>query len=94
MVFEIPSPYDALVKSSATIFSLPDDKFDEIIAKFPALLKRITKRGRAVYGARWDAWSDLSHEFDETGGEMNLDDNASDDSFNLTRIMKSNPMIN
>jgi len=44
----------------ATIFSLPNDKFDEIITKFPALLKRIEKRGRAVYGARWNAWSDLA----------------------------------
>jgi len=74
VVFEIPSPYDALVKSVATIFSLPNDKFDEIITKFPALLKRIEKRGRAVYGARWNAWSDLAQELDVGGGEHKLDD--------------------
>ena len=56
----VQSPYDVLVKTSATLFTLHEDKFDEIVTKFPALLKRLERRGLAVYGDRWLDWTDMA----------------------------------
>ena len=64
VIFEIPSPFDARVKAIAMLFTLGEDKFDEIITQFPALAHRIETRGRAVYGEKWSEWSDLADRLD------------------------------
>lgn len=47
LVFDIPSPFDAQVVQTATLFTLQENVFFEIALKFPALLKRIHARGEA-----------------------------------------------
>ena len=56
LLFDMPSPHDAQVVQTATLFTLFEQDFYEIICKFPALLKRIEKRGLAVYRGKWEIW--------------------------------------
>ena len=62
--FEIPSPFDARVHSTATMFTLQDSNFETLIAQFPGLVKRIDSRGIAVYGDKWTKWAKLAEEMD------------------------------
>jgi len=61
----MPSPFDAEVIRTANLFTLAQDNFFDIAAKFPALVKRIHSRGRAIFGERWSEWEEMARKIHE-----------------------------
>ena len=90
IIFEIPSPFDAIVHSNTTLLTLTEEKFDSIIAKFPAFLARIDRRGLCVYGDRWKEWAKLANELDRDQAESDEDAGGVSSTITFQRKLASN----
>jgi hypothetical protein len=62
----MPSPFDAEVIHTASLFTLSEDHFYDIVSKFPTLVRRIHARGRAIFGDRWSSWEEQAHRLHQT----------------------------
>ena len=84
LLFDMPSPFDAEVIHTANLFTLSEDHFFDIVAKFPALLRRMHARGRAIFGDRWTSWEEQAHQLHQTNTVEEGTSDTNDFSFHGT----------